>query len=894
MKHPIKPRLLAALLLSLLSTLSAQASSDETINGIHYSYDYATKTAEVLSPERGYGKYSGKITIPSSITTYPYDEKLRLTTYKVRSIGGNSFWGCSDMTEINLPFGLYSIGTNAFGSCSGLTEITIPVSVTEIGSGAFLYCTGLTSVSLSALKSINSGCFKGCTGLTSIVIPNSVTSISMDAFYGCKNLADFIVLPENTKYCSIDGIIYSKDISELILCPEGKKGEVIIPNTVISIKDGAFQNCVEISSVTIPNSITQIGNNAFQGCTGLTSLTIPNSVTYIGSYAFSDCTGMTSLTIPNSVTSIGSYAFSGCTGLTSMNIPNSVTSIGRFVFSGCNLHPLKIMQTNANYNDTFKDLNSKSDIVCSIFDYQKMKSQWSNNLYCYDTPYAGIKDLKEGICGVSFGVNTDKTYYEAGTSGPVFNAEVTDGSSTIGSLDNLSFDSSNIIKGLRINRDYNLHVYANLGDKKVEVYNNSFKTINPSMTVDYTSTQTTIKVKKIKASTDETFSTPRIVYMTSTGEEKDYTGGEITYNDLCPNQSFRINAYYGDDSIYDYISTKIIYVSANNLQTGPTSFNLDGIYHIGDAKLDKVEWLKDGTVVATSQHYIPTGLTPETDYKMAFRVTTVTNSGKTYSTYYSKTFRTSALDMEILNPKNVSAKKSIVAAKTNISDEETSVGFQWKKYDAPTSLPYSEAYTAICDGQIEGVINNLQSTYYNVRAFYKDANGKYYYSDLMTFDPTDFSFFQPTVHTYPAAVSPNSVQLKGYALEGTDDIISQGFEYWVSGAAKSERLNVAAASNINTVVAKGQRMTAELTNLKEGTEYTYRAFVETSAGRIYGDELSFTTPGMGAVDDIAADAPEITVVAYYDLSGRRYSVPQNGFNIVVYSDGTTKKIFFKH
>lgn len=52
--------------------------------------------------------------------------------------------------------------------------------------------------------------------------------------------------------------------------------------------------------------------------------------------------------------------------------------------------------------------------------------------------------------------------------------------------------------------------------------------------------------------------------------------------------------------------------------------------------------------------------------------------------------------------------------------------------------------------------------------------------------------------------------------------------------------------------------------------------------------------GYGAGVDIAADAPEVTVVAYYDLSGRRYSVPQNGFNIVVYSDGTTKKIFFKH
>lgn len=414
------------------------------------------------------------------------------------------------------------------------------------------------------------------------------------------------------------------------------------------------------------------------------------------------------------------------------------------------------------------------------------------------------------------------------------------------------------------------------------------------MVVDYTSTQTSIKLKKITASTDISTDTPIIEYETSSAENKVYNGGDITIKNLRPNREYRVYAYYGDDYIIEIVKTQDISVYSKNLQTGPTTFNLEGSYNIGDAKLDKVEWLKDGEVVSTSQNFTAAGLSPETDYNMAFRVTTVSKSGETYSKAYSKSFTTSALDLEILNPKNVSAKKSIVAAKTNISDEETSVGFQWKKYDAPTSLPYSEAYAAVCDGQIEGVINNLQPTYYNVRAFYKDAKGKYYYSDLMTFDPTDFSFFQPTVHTYPAAVSPNSVQLKGYALEGTDDIISQGFEYWVSGAAKSQRLNVAAASNINTIVAKGQRMTAELTDLKEGTEYTYRAFVETSAGRIYGDELSFTTPGLGAVDGIEADDPEVTVVAYYDLSGRRYSVPQNGFNIVVYSDGTTKKIFFKH
>ena len=44
-----------------------------------------------------------------------------------------------------------------------------------------------------------------------------------------------------------------------------------------------------MTSVTIPNSVTSIKWGAFKGCSVLTSVTIPNSVTSIGEYAFSDC-----------------------------------------------------------------------------------------------------------------------------------------------------------------------------------------------------------------------------------------------------------------------------------------------------------------------------------------------------------------------------------------------------------------------------------------------------------------------------------------------------------------------------------------------------------------------------------------------------------------------------
>ena len=50
------------------------------------------------------------------------------------------------------------------------------------------------------------------------------------------------------------------------------------------------------------------------------------------------------------------------------------------------------------------------------------------------------------------------------------------------------------------------------------------------------------------------------------------------------------------------------------------------------------------------------------------------------------------------------------------SDDETSLGFQWKKCDAPESLKPNEAYAAVYNGTLEGYLKNLQPTsYFTVR-----------------------------------------------------------------------------------------------------------------------------------------------------------------------------------
>ena len=91
---------------------------------------------------------------------------------------------------------------------------------------------------------------------------------------------------------------------------------VVIPDSVTSIKGYAFYNCTSITNITIPNSVTSIGTIAFKNCKSLTSITIPNSVTSIGSGAFEGCTNLTIVEIGSSVTRIRNYVFGKCTQLT--------------------------------------------------------------------------------------------------------------------------------------------------------------------------------------------------------------------------------------------------------------------------------------------------------------------------------------------------------------------------------------------------------------------------------------------------------------------------------------------------------------------------------------------------------------------------------------------------
>ena len=314
-------------------------------------YNSSTYSVTTISDYAFYGcsGFNGSLTISDSVTTigeYTFYNCSGFTgsltiPNSVTTIGEGAFSNCSGFTgSLTIPNSVTTIGDGAFSWCGFTGSLVIPNSVSTIGGGAFSGCSGFTGdlVIPNSVTTIGSYAFLGCSGFTgSLTISNSVTSIGVNPFAGCSGLEYIEVESGNTVYDSRSNCnaIIKTSSNELVA---GCK-TTIIPNSVITIGDGAFYECSGLTgSLTIPNSVTAIGDRAFYYCSGLTgSLTIPNSVTAIGDGAFQYCSGFTgSLTIGNSVTTIGGGAFSWCRGFTgSLTIPNSVTTIGAEAFRGC-------------------------------------------------------------------------------------------------------------------------------------------------------------------------------------------------------------------------------------------------------------------------------------------------------------------------------------------------------------------------------------------------------------------------------------------------------------------------------------------------------------------------------------------------------------------------------
>ena len=299
---------------------------------------------------------TGELVIPNAIEGNP-----------VTGIGDYAFWKCSNLTSVTIPSSVTSIGTGGFQSCTSLVSVTIGDSVVSIGGSAFRDCSNLATITIpDSVTSIKYNAFRDCTRLTGITIPDSVTEIGKYAFVNCTRLETIEIGALNVNYTAINGVLFNKEKAVLISYPADKAGaNYIIPDSVTSIENYAFQNCNRLLSITLRENsllasigdyafqnctrltdiifgenslVTSIGNGGFQNCTRLTDIIFGENslLASIGNDAFYNCSKLASITIPDSVNSIGNSAFFGCTRLTSITIGESITGIGRASFAYCN------------------------------------------------------------------------------------------------------------------------------------------------------------------------------------------------------------------------------------------------------------------------------------------------------------------------------------------------------------------------------------------------------------------------------------------------------------------------------------------------------------------------------------------------------------------------------
>lgn len=193
------------------------------------------------------------------------------------------------------------------------------------------------------LAGIGDFAFSGCENLTKITIPASVTSIGDSVFASCKNLANISVAEGNASYKEENQVIYSMDGSVLVACPAAS--QVSIPSTVTKIADYAFYYNENLKNIVIPESVAEMGEGAFGNCSQLSAVTIEgNGLTTIGTHCFRSDSAISVIKIPSSVTSIGAYSFAYCSGLKQIYFLGDAPEFGETidgafydqVFYGCN------------------------------------------------------------------------------------------------------------------------------------------------------------------------------------------------------------------------------------------------------------------------------------------------------------------------------------------------------------------------------------------------------------------------------------------------------------------------------------------------------------------------------------------------------------------------------
>lgn len=242
----------------------------------------------------GYSAFSGcaitSITIPDSVTTIESGAFAWCGNLKTITLGkgvktidnyeniahSTLFNGCIKLTSVKVssknPY-FTSVNGVLFNKKKTVLRIcppgksgsyTVPKGVATISGFAFYGCEKLTSITISdSVKTIKGNAFSNCKKLKKLALGKGLKTFETrddyycTAFSQCSKLTSLTVSKNNPYFSAKNGVLFNKKKTALILCAPGKTGTYTIPNSVTTIKEGAFSSG-NLKTLVIPTSVKTI------------------------------------------------------------------------------------------------------------------------------------------------------------------------------------------------------------------------------------------------------------------------------------------------------------------------------------------------------------------------------------------------------------------------------------------------------------------------------------------------------------------------------------------------------------------------------------------------------------------------------------------------------------
>lgn len=384
---------------------------------------------------------------------------------------------------------------------------------------------------------------------------------------------------------------------------------------------------------------------------------------------------------------------------------------------------------------------------------------------------------------------------------------------------------------------------------------------------------------------------------------------ELDLEDLLPNKSFYMKLFYEIDG-QEYVSYWWMGISTKtisgkyemNASTQSVAFNFSDVSYdesYGDVVFEDLAVYLNGKTLYDDAEF---EITTQKDIRISNLQIWENYELRGYCRYIRKSDgeKTTLFPIKILfkteeptwiagDAQAMTTTKARLTYTTNLENvSETYV--EWRRVDAPDVVKSTVAACPVVDGQLVGVLNNLNpDVYYKFRPVF-ELNGTPIYGEWIGIFTGDANvWFDPEISTRPARVRKDgTVTLQGSVIPGSGDISEQGFEVWPDGGAQHAPGSGEESSH-TFITCNGISISTELTDLKHGVTYTYRAYAKVDGQMYTGPEETFMIPGESGIEDTVGDAEAPTIIGYYNLQGLRSDRPFRGMNIVVYSNGKTEK-----